>query len=203
MWQGDACWCRTRCSSPSWHGRARSKPLNSAYGGPTMQSWCRQSRWQRGDCPRTCRARTAKDKILLYILSWRETDSFYWPPSLENIDLKRIVFPSRSPKAPYVVDTVLMGLCQGFDVFGRDGIEQQDLSLFAGHSQDRPVWSRHTNLKTIINIQEEERVDLFGCVKEKIWIVFNFWTDWKPFFDSWHCLDQDYWRVIKWKDNLI
>lgn len=40
---------------------------------------------------------------------------------------------------PDVVDTVLMGFRQRFDVSGRDGIEQQDLSLLTGHGEHRPA----------------------------------------------------------------
>lgn len=46
---------------------------------------------------------------------------------------------------PYVVHTVLMGLSQGFDVSGGDGIKQQNLRLLAGDSQDGPEQSRHAN----------------------------------------------------------
>lgn len=42
-------------------------------------------------------------------------------------------------KSPDVVDTVLVGFRQRFDVSGRDGIEQQDLSLLAGHGEHRPA----------------------------------------------------------------
>lgn len=41
--------------------------------------------------------------------------------------------------SPDVVDTVLVGFRQRFDVSGRDGIEQQDLSLFTGHGEHRPA----------------------------------------------------------------
>lgn len=43
---------------------------------------------------------------------------------------------------PYVVHAVLMGLGQGFDVSGGDGIKQQNLRLLAGDSQDGPEQTR-------------------------------------------------------------
>lgn len=41
--------------------------------------------------------------------------------------------------SPDVVDTVLVSFRQRFDVSGRDGIEQQDLSLLTGHGEHRPA----------------------------------------------------------------
>lgn len=38
-----------------------------------------------------------------------------------------------------------MGLSQGFDVSGGDGIKQQNLRLLAGDSQDGPEQSRRAN----------------------------------------------------------
>lgn len=43
-----------------------------------------------------------------------------------------------SSTVPDVIDTVFVGLHQGLDVFGRDGIEQQNFCLLTSHSQDRP-----------------------------------------------------------------
>ena len=55
-----------------------------------------------------------------------------------------------------------MGLRQGFDVPGRDGIKQEDFCLLTGHSQHRPEKSArthtHTHIRDVHKMQDKERV---------------------------------------------
>lgn len=51
--------------------------------------------------------------------------------------------PRNERNAPYVVDTILVGLRESFDVLGRNGVKQEDLCLLTGHGQNRPKQGAH------------------------------------------------------------